>query len=117
MATATSVTTSSGGISLAYNYTGELNTITNHLSSISASLTGINSSLSRVAESLEKISVLSTTTGIRLHNAHEYTPMVDLYDWYILQKNELKTETFTSTEFINFVQALSSITNYMPRFK
>lgn len=106
--TLTVVTTSSGGIAI--DYSRELNTVTDYLSSIT-------NSLSRVADSLEKITALSTTTGIRLHNAHEYTVMLDLYDWYILQKNELKTEPFTSTEFVSFVRSLSSITNYMPRFK
>lgn len=106
--TGTTVTTSTGGIAI--DYTVELNTVTTYLSSITEALI-------RVADSLEKISVLSTTTGIRLQNAHEYTTMLDLYDWYIVQKNELKTEPFTSTEFISFVQALSSVTNFMPRFK
>lgn len=105
---ATTSTTSTGGI--AFNYTRELNTVTTYLSSITTSL-------NKIADSIEKIAVLSTTTGIRLHNATEYTTMLDLYDWYILQKNELKTETFTSTEFISFVKSLSSITNYMPRFR
>lgn len=110
MATSSTVTTSSGGIAIAFDYTRELTTVTNYLSSIT-------NSLDRIAVSLERISSLSTTTGIRLHNAHEYTTMLDLYDWYIVQKNELKTEAFTSTEFVSFVRSLSSITNYMPRFK
>lgn len=131
MATLTTASTSSGGVSVAFDYSTDLAAINASLASITPTLNninaslvnigtylnGIDTSLNRVANYMQTVSTLSTTTGIRLHGAHEYTPMLDLYDWYIVQKNELKVDTFTSTEFVNFIRALSSITNYMPRFK
>lgn len=145
MATLVTANTATGGISIAYDYTQELAAITSALAaptsnditlttatvriadslsqiafnsnSIVSNLVGINSSLNRLATSIEALTTLSTGTGIRINDPSAYTTLIDLYDWYITQENPLETSSFTSTEFVNFVQAVSSITNYMPRFK
>jgi hypothetical protein len=85
---------------------------------IVSNLVNINANLSNINGNISSLVSLSTSTGIRTQSPDSYTPILDLYDWYIAQENELEViESFTSTEFLNFVQSVNSVTNAMPRFR
>lgn len=96
MTTPTIVTSSTGSIAIAYDYSPYLE---------------------RIATSLETLATLASTTGIRNNNPYDWAPGVDMYEWYIRQGNQLTTGSYTATNFTKFVQAVESLTDNLPKFK
>lgn len=94
-ATATIVTTSTGGIAVAFDYSPYLE---------------------RIASALERIVELSTSTGIRTVTPYEWSNGVDLYNWYIQQGYALTTGTNTTSTVAGFADAAKFISGQMPRF-
>lgn len=88
----TTVTTSTGGISIAYDY---------------------SSYLERIASALETIAVASTTTGIRSVGPYDWVAPTEIYDWY----NQSLSSLIASTSTLNtMVSNISTITNNLPKF-
>lgn len=88
----TVVTTSTGGVAIAYDYSPYLE---------------------RIAIALENIAVASTTTGIKSVGPYDWIKPTEIYDWY----NQKLTALITSTATIEtLVSNISTITNNVPRF-
>lgn len=106
----TIVTTSTGGIAIAFDYSP-------YYERMATSLETISSTLDTISTSLETITSLGTTTGIRTSSPYEWTMGVELYDWYISQQNSLTTSSYTNTNFTSLVSAINSITSNLPKYK
>ena len=88
----TIVSTSTGSISIAYDYSPYLE---------------------RIASSLERIVVASTTTGIRHVGPYDWVLPTEIYEWYRQDLSALISSTATiNTLFSN----INTITNNLPRF-
>lgn len=88
----TKVTTSTGGISIAYDFSPYLE---------------------RIAAALETIAIASTTTGIRSVGPYDWVTPTEVYDWY----NQNLSSLIASTSTINtLVSNISTITNNLPKF-
>jgi hypothetical protein len=88
----TIVSTSTGSISIAYDYSPYLE---------------------RIASSLERIAIASTTTGIRHVGPYDWVAPTEIYDWYRQDLSSLISSTATiNTLFSN----INTITNSLPRF-
>ena len=96
----TIVTTGTGGISIAYDYSSYLERIATSLESISTSLSTISS--------------LSTSTGVRVDSAYDWTRASEVYSWYNQNLDLFAISTSTVTRVTN---AINTVTSYMPKFK
>lgn len=105
----TIVTTSSGGISIAYDYSPYLERIASALETIAVS----TSTLERVAVSLETIKTISTTTGFRSESPYDWVKPTEVYDWYNQNLSTLITNTSTIDKLVSNI---STITNSLPKF-
>lgn len=90
--TATIVTTSTGGVAVAFDY---------------------SSYFERIATSLEKIVELSTSTGIRTMGAYDWVRPTDTYSWYSQDQTTL-VESTASVETL--ASNITNITNNFPKF-
>jgi hypothetical protein len=96
----TIVTTSSGGISIAYDYSTYLERIATSLESISSSLSAIES--------------ISTSTGVRVDSAYDWTRPTELYTWY---NQNLDLFSLSTSTVERVIEAVNTVTSYMPKFK
>jgi hypothetical protein len=96
----TIVTTSSGGISIAYDYSTYLERIATSLESISSSLSAIET--------------LSTGTGVRVDSAYDWTRPTEVYAWY---NQNLDLFALSTSTVARVTEAINTVTSYMPKFK
>lgn len=90
--TATIVTTSTGGIAIAYDYSPYLE---------------------RIATALETLAVASTSTGIRTVGAYDWTRPTEVYSWYNQNLSPIAASSATANTLVN---EITTITNSMPKF-
>ena len=108
------VSTSTGAIAIDYSvYYERIATALETIVTISSST---NVQITAIAAALTTVSNLSTTTGIRVLAPYDWSPGIDIYDWYINQANTLSTSSYTSTEFTSLMQSISSVIGALPRF-
>jgi hypothetical protein len=91
-ATFTSITTSTGGIAAAFDYSPYLE---------------------RIATALETIASLSTGTGVRVAGPYDWLKPTEVYSWYNQNLSLLDPSTATIS---NIVSDLTTITNSLPKF-
>jgi hypothetical protein len=91
-ATLTIVTTSTGGISAAYDY---------------------SSYFERIATALETIATASTSTGIRMIGPYDWLKPTEVYSWYNQDLSTLRPSTDTINTIVSDV---NTITNNLPKF-
>jgi hypothetical protein len=96
----TIVSTSTGSISIAYDY--------------SIYLERIASSLESISTSLSTISALSTSTGIRVESPYDWTRPTEMYSWY---NQNLDLFALSTSTVERLTAAISTVTNYMPKFQ
>lgn len=96
----TIVSTSTGGISIAYDY--------------SAYLERIATSLESISTSLSTISTLSTTTGVRVEAPYDWTRPTEMYSWY---NQNLDLFALSTSTVEKLTAVINTVTNYMPKFQ
>jgi hypothetical protein len=88
----TKETTSTGGISIAFDYSPYLE---------------------RIASALETIAAVSTTTGIRTLGAYDWLKPTEVYSWY---NQDLSPLTVSSSTVNKIVVGVNTITTSLPKF-
>jgi hypothetical protein len=96
----TIVSTGTGGISIAYDYSVYLERIATSLESISSSLSTISS--------------LSTSTGVRVESSYDWTRPTEIYSWYNQNLDLFSASTATIERL---VADINTVTSYMPKFQ
>ena len=96
----TIVSTSTGSISIAYDYSPYLERIATSLESISSNL-----SIIRAA---------STSTGIRVETPYDWTRPTEMYSWF---NQNLDLFTLSTSTVERLTTVINTVTNYMPKFK
>ena len=96
----TIVTTSTGSIAIAYDYSVYLERIATSLESISSSLS--------------TITALSTSTGIRVESPYDWTRPTEVYSWY---NQNLDLFTLSTSTVERLTVAITTVTNFMPKFQ
>ena len=127
MMTATEVTTSTGGIAIAYDYSDFYERIATALETIATTSTQIASSLQSIAGTLSSVDVTltaiaddvriittqSTGTGIHTVGAHDWMGYMALYRLFIEEGKILDTSTYVSTS--STAEALTAVEEYVQK--
>lgn len=88
----TIVSTSTGGVAIAYDYSPYLE---------------------RIASALERIATASTTTGVRMVGPYDWLKPTEVYSWYNQDLSLLRPSTATIN---TIVVDVTTITNELPKF-
>lgn len=123
MTTATVVTTSTGSIAIAYDYSPYLERIAAALEAIAATGTYIATVLGSIAEThsaisrdINIVSTQSTGTGIHTVGAHDWLGHMALYRLFVEEGKILDTSSYvtSSTEALAAVEEYVSKINNLP---
>lgn len=95
----TVVSTSTGSIAIAYDYSPYLERIASSLESISTSLSVIQT--------------LATSTGVRTESPFDWTRPTEIYSWY---NQNLALFSASTATIERLASDISTITNVMPKF-
>jgi hypothetical protein len=122
--TPTVVSTGTGSISIAYDYSAYYERLATAAESAAISLnssTGylrnISVDLDAIAANLQIITTISTSTGIHTNSPYDWATGINLFQWYVQQGNTLSSSSVTTTVFTKLLQAIDGITTNMPKFK
>jgi hypothetical protein len=106
-ATSTVITTSTGGVAIAYDYSQILNSAIQNLENISSTLGTISSSLISIIDQ-------ARTTGIRTESSYDWVKPTEIYSWYNQQLDIISPSVDTA---IRLTAAINTVTSYMPKFQ
>lgn len=96
----TIVSTGTGSIAIAYDY--------------SVYLERIATANERIAASIEKIAEVSTTTGVRSYGAYDWIKPLEMISWYGQGLGPLSISTASISQLVSVI---SSLTNNVSKFE
>lgn len=117
----TTATTSTGAISIAFDYSTyyermatALETIATNSTSIANNIQLVANSISTLTSQVAVIGMLSTSTGIRTTSPYDWSRSVELYSWYNQHLDVLRPTTATIN---TLVADINTVTSYLPKFQ
>jgi hypothetical protein len=109
----TIVSTSTGSISIAYDYSPYLERIAASLETIAFYSSTTNASLGVIANHVETLVTISTTTGIRTEGAYGWIAPVEMISWY---SQGFGLDTINTTGTNQLISIINSLTSSVSKF-
>jgi hypothetical protein len=114
----TIVSTGTGSIAIAYDYSGYLERIATALETIAGSSTSTNERLvvavEKINESLEKIVEVTTGTGIRTYGAYDWIKPLEMISWHGQGLGPMSVSTASISQLVTVI---NSLTNNVSKFE
>jgi methyl-accepting chemotaxis protein len=124
----TIVSTSTGAIAIAFDYSPYLERIATSLETISSnsnritvavesivvSLNTLTVSASSSTQSLKTITDAATTTGLRSYNAYDWIKPLEMLSWY---SQGYGISDYSNTETNRLISVINSLTNQISKFE